>query len=50
MLEITGGRGVNFSIDTTGVATVTKATIDIIGIGEYVPQLRLHRTVLKLAH
>ncbi|MFJ7954584.1 zinc-binding dehydrogenase [Lysinibacillus sp. NPDC096418] len=33
MLEITGGRGVNYSIDTTGVATVMKAAIDVLGIG-----------------
>ena len=33
MLEITGGRGVNYSIDTTGVAVVMKASIKVLGIG-----------------
>lgn len=31
--EITGGAGVNFSVDTTGVAPVIKASIDVLGIG-----------------
>ena len=30
MVEITGGRGVNFSIDTTGVSAVMKASIDAL--------------------
>lgn len=31
--EITGGAGFNFSVDTTGVAPVIKASIDVLGIG-----------------
>lgn len=31
--EITGGLGVNYSIDTTGVAAVMKAAIDVLSIG-----------------
>ncbi|WP_332649280.1 NAD(P)-dependent alcohol dehydrogenase [Lysinibacillus sp. 54212] len=31
--EITGGLGVNFSIDTTGVAAVMKAAIDVLAVG-----------------
>lgn len=31
--EITGGAGFNFSVDTTGVGPVIKASIDVLGIG-----------------
>lgn len=31
--DITGGSGANFSIDTTGVSAVMKASIDVLGIG-----------------
>lgn len=31
--EITDGAGANFSIDTTGVSAVMKASIDVLGIG-----------------
>lgn len=31
--EITGGAGVNFSIDTTGVGPVMKAALDVLSIG-----------------
>lgn len=31
--EITNGVGVNFSVDTTGVAPVIKASIDVLAIG-----------------
>ncbi|WP_338448245.1 NAD(P)-dependent alcohol dehydrogenase [Niallia oryzisoli] len=31
--EITGGQGVNYSVDTTGVSDVMKASIDVLGVG-----------------
>lgn len=32
MADITGGAGVNFSVDTTGVSAVMKASIDVLGV------------------
>lgn len=31
--EITGGLGANYSVDTTGISSVMKASVDILGIG-----------------
>lgn len=31
--EISGGQGVNYSIDTTGISAVMKASIEVLGIG-----------------
>ncbi|PWA07055.1 aryl-alcohol dehydrogenase [Pueribacillus theae] len=31
--EITGGSGVNYSVDTTGIPSVMKASIDVLAIG-----------------
>lgn len=31
--EITGGLGVDYSVDTTGISSVMKASIDVLGIG-----------------
>jgi len=48
MVEITGGRGVNFSIDTTGVSAVMKASIDVLSQGGVTAPVAITKQNLEL--
>ncbi|WP_342512090.1 NAD(P)-dependent alcohol dehydrogenase [Sporosarcina sp. FSL K6-1522] len=46
--EITDGLGVNYSVDTTGISSVMKASIDILGIGGVTAPLAVTSNSLEL--
>ncbi|MFS0575486.1 NAD(P)-dependent alcohol dehydrogenase [Sporosarcina sp. 179-K 3D1 HS] len=46
--EITGGRGVNYSIDTTGISSIMKASIDILALGGSFAPLAVKPNSLEL--
>lgn len=48
MVEITGGQGVNFSIDTTGVSAVMKAAIDVLSQGGVTAPVAITKQTLEL--
>ena len=48
MVEITGGQGVNFSIDTTGVSAVMKAAIEVLSQGGVTAPVAITKQSLEL--
>jgi len=47
--EITGGLGVNYSIDTTGVVAVMKAAIDVLSIGGVTAPVAVTPNILEVS-